>query len=194
MQRTSEHVYLPLAYPILNSKYVTVGLIEDTKYEVGVLFTQHKRNRMLLDFPEWNYLMIFHERNLKHMQMCEEGEERENKKIVKRTRKNFVHIIDSSTNRFVFSNSEWVYFSSLLQLLNKYIIRLFYDQEYFKSYIEGVVTAGAYVEPQFYFPTFFNTTTGNRLDNQLTFDRLFDELRMRGKVVGGLEKADVIPG
>ena len=182
MAYQGEHIYLALAYPILTNKYVTVGLIEDRNYEVGVLFSQHKRKSILLEFFEWNELMIFHERNLQHILMCEEENDKcENKKSLKRT-KHFVQLNDSTGNRLLFSETEWTCFCNLIPLLNKYIIRLFYDQEYFQSYINQVLSTGSYVSPTFYFPTFFIESKPSRLDNQLTFDRLYDELLMRGKV------------
>ena len=181
MAHRGEHIYLALTYPILTNKYVTVGLIEDRNYEVGVLFSQYKRAGVLLEFFEWNYLKIFHDRNLQHILMCEEGEERENRKSLKRT-KNFVQIKDSTGNRLLFNESEWTRLCSLLPLLNKYVVRLFYDQEYFQSYINQVVSTDSYVSPTIYFPTFFTEPRHSRLDHQLTFDRLYDELRMRGKV------------
>lgn len=172
-------IYLSLAYPILGNKYVTVGLIEERNYEVGVSFTRHKGNGMILEFSEWNYLMTFHERKMQQMMMCDE-----NKKsvLVKRNfGKQFVQINDNK-NRFVFNELEWTCFTSLIPLLNKYIVRLFYDQKHFKSYIEQVVSTASYVPPEFYFPSFFTEPKHSRLDQQLTFDRLYDELLMSGKV------------
>lgn len=79
-------------------------------------------------FFERNFLTIFHERKLKNRLMCEEGEECEDKKSVKGNI-SCVHINDSVGSRFLFNNYEWTWYTILLQLLNKYIVRLFYDQE-----------------------------------------------------------------
>lgn len=156
-----EHIYLSLVYPINASKFVTVGLFEEHNYEMGVLFTQtngNKQRRMLLEFSEWNYLLIFRERNT-CMLLCEEDEERENKKSVTVKRnfgRSFVQITDSKNGKFVFGETEWTRFNSLLTLLNKYIVRLFYDQEHFKSYINQVVSMARYVSPSFFSHLFSN--------------------------------------
>lgn len=179
-----EHVYLSLVYSINYCKSVTVGLFNELNYEAGVLFTNKKR-RVLLDFSEWNYLMIFHDRKPSCMLLHEEGEVRANNKRVIRKHhfgQEFVHIEGSSKDeKFVFSEAEWTRFDSLLKLLKKYVVRLFYDQEHFKSYIHQVVTTGQYVPPTFFFPCFFRIEN-SRHDQQLTFDRLYDELVMEGKV------------
>lgn len=131
--------------------------------------------------------MQFRERKI-DTSLCEEGEERENKKSVmikQHFGKTFVLIEDSKCEKFVFNEAEWTRFESLLKLLNKHVVRLFYDQEHFKSYINQVVTMGRYVPPSFYFPCFFRCET-SRHDQQLTFDRLYDELVVEGRV-GELE-------
>ena len=62
------NVYLSLTYPINSySQFVTVGLFKKLNYEPGVLFTNGKKKRILLDFSEWNYLLIFREQLLSSM-------------------------------------------------------------------------------------------------------------------------------
>lgn len=191
MEGSCDGVYLSLVYPIGVTKFVTVALFEEHGYKVGVCFTRGKK-RCLLDFDEWNYLIIFLTGTLTHMSLHEEHEERENKKIVNRN-KGYVHITDSVGNKFCFNHNEWMCFIGLIPLLTKYVVRLFYDQDYFKSYIDQVVATGSYVSPTFFFPTFFIEPQHSRLDNQLTFDRLYDELVMHGKVVVGENLAQSPP-
>ena len=189
------NVYLSLAYPINSySKFVTVGLYKELNYEPGVLFTNGKKKRILLDFSEWNYLMIFREQLLSSMLLYEEGENRENKKSVMISHhfgKTFVRINGSKNETFVFTEPEWMRFGYLLTVLKKYLIRLFYDQDHFKSYINQVVAKGCYVPPSFFFPSFFRLEC-SRHDQQLTFDRLYDELVLEGKVEGEFQKINVL--
>ena len=143
-------VYLSLVYPINTIKTVTVGLFEQLNFEVGVLFTHHGKNsHILLDFAEWNYLLQFINHNSSPSFLCEEGEVRENKKIVKRTRL-CIQITDSNKINFVFNQTDWTRFTDLQKLLSKYIVRLYYDQEHFKSYINQVVSEERYVPPSFF--------------------------------------------
>ena len=92
------------------------------------------------------------------MLLCEEDEERENKKSVTIKRnfgQTFVRIEDSKNEKFVFTETEWKRFNNLLTILKKYIVRLFYDQSHFQSYINRVTSSGCYVPPSFFFPSFF---------------------------------------
>ena len=175
-------VYLSLVYPINTIKSVTVGLFEKFNFEVGVLFTQHgKKSHILLDFNEWNCLLLFNNHNTPSSSfLCEENVERENKTTVKRTR-SFLQITDSNNVKFVFNKSDLTRFADIQRLLSKYIVRLFYDQDHFKLYINQVVTQKRYVQPYFFFPSYFRGET-DRHDQQLTFDRLYDELVMYGRV------------
>lgn len=181
-----KHIYLSLTYPINYCKSVTVGLFKDLEYEAGVLLSNKKR-RILLEFSEWNYLMLLRGNKIETpscMLLCEEDEDRSNKKrvIIKRYFGiKFIQIEDSKNEKFVFSETEWTRFVSLLKLLNKHLVRLFYDQEHFKSYINQVVSMGRYVPPTFFFRGFFRGEN-TRYDQQLTFDRLYDELVMEGQV------------
>lgn len=168
---------MSLTYPIGFTKSVTVGLFENKNYEVGVLFTNCiKKTQILLDFSEWNYLLIFQKCNIPFL-LCEEGEEKLNKKHVSKYRKSYIQIKDNNTS-FLFNEAEWLRFTNILPILTKYIVRLFYDQDHFKSYIKQVIEKKCYIPPSFYFPSFFR----NESSCQLTFDRLYDELVMGGKV------------
>lgn len=74
-------VYLSLVYPINTIKTVTVELFEQLNFEVEVCFTQHGKNsRILLDFIEWNYLLLFSNGNTSCSFLCKENKEGENKK------------------------------------------------------------------------------------------------------------------
>ena len=176
-----DQIYLSVTYPIGFTKFVTVGLFEKQNYEVGVLLNNGiKKTQILLDFSEWNYLLLLKKCNTRFL-MCEEGEEHVNKKCISNYRKSCVRIKDNNKS-YVFNETEWSCFNKILPILTKYIVRLFYDQDHFKSYINEVTMKKCYVPPSFFFPSFFSCEESTRRDQQLMFDRLYDELVMGGKV------------
>lgn len=67
----SGRVNLSLVYTINRVKTITVGLFEQLNFEVGILFTQHsKKQHILLDFTESNYLLLFNDRKTRSSFLC----------------------------------------------------------------------------------------------------------------------------
>lgn len=75
-----------------------------------------------------------------------------------------------------FHEREWICLISLTPTRCKYVFYLFYKYSYFKSYTDYVLTTGQYVFSR------------NDNCNNTTYDRMYDELLINGKVVAVIMK------
>lgn len=191
------HVYVSLAYPLSNSKYLTVGLFEQRNYDVCFCITsvgtQRCSHQVLIDFSEWIYLMTFRERisdGLQHhtksvkilfTSNCTNNNE-QLKSVTVKERKcgdTYVCIQTNKKTQFCLTAKEWYCCISLLPILNKYSFRLYEEQKNLKYYIENVLTLGQIMIPS-------NTT----LDS-ITYGRLYDELLLNDKTIGHIKTQPV---
>lgn len=83
----------------------------------------------------------------------------------------FVSFKNTKDNSIVTDENEWTCFVKLLTTVNKYVVRLFGEQDKFKDYMSIVLSTGPYVHPPF------------SLCDQITYDQLARYDVMYGKAL-----------